>query len=93
MINRYSQGFKFFGPLEQNKDGDWVKYTDHLSQIKSEIDTAFGLLYDERELYVQCREQLQHTKKHLMEIRLIAVVSSVLVVVESAYFLCKALMS
>ncbi len=27
-MNRYNQGFKYFGPMEQNDDGDWVKYDD-----------------------------------------------------------------
>ena len=27
-MNRYNQGFKYFGPMEQSDDGDWVKYDD-----------------------------------------------------------------
>jgi hypothetical protein len=29
-MDRYNQGFKYFGPMEQCKDGEWVKYDDVL---------------------------------------------------------------
>lgn len=33
-MNRYNQGFGKFGPMEQCKDGLWIKYKDHVLKLK-----------------------------------------------------------
>jgi hypothetical protein len=91
MITRYTHGFKYFGPLEQNNTGDWVKYSDHQEDVKNQIDAAFLLLNEERDNVDAVTHQLKQTRKALTETTILAMVSSLIVVFESAYFLIKAL--
>lgn len=46
MIERYTQGFYKFGPLEQCNDGDLVKYEDHVDEINAKND-YIAFLVDE----------------------------------------------
>jgi len=32
-MNRYTQGFRKFGWMEQCNDGEWVKYEDHFKEL------------------------------------------------------------
>ena len=32
-MERYNQGFYKFGPMEQVKDGQWIKYQDHRDKV------------------------------------------------------------
>lgn len=44
MANRYNQGFGFCGPMEQSKDGKWVKASDYdeLSAATNSVVTKLG---------------------------------------------------
>lgn len=45
MVNRYNQGFGFCGPMEQSKEGKWVKASDYdeLSTSTNNVVRKLGL--------------------------------------------------
>lgn len=48
-IKRYNLGFMKFGPLEQCKDGELIKFEDHKAVMKEQINKMTALLGKEIE--------------------------------------------
>ena len=61
-MERYNQGFYKFGPMEQVKDGQWIKYQDHRDKVDWLKTMYKNLLEDTRKsediLYKERRKNL-----------------------------------
>jgi len=67
MIKRYTQGFGYFGPMEQSNDGKWVKCEDHENRVDS-LKQQYRELHT---VYTNTKEELFDTIRQLAD-RIIA---------------------
>ena len=44
---RYNQGFGKWGPMEQARFGEWVRYEDHAAEMEKRIVTYHSFILEE----------------------------------------------
>ena len=57
-MNRYTQGFRKFGWMEQCNDGEWVKYEDHTQELVRARIEMQKILDDRVSSYRESNDQL-----------------------------------
>ena len=83
-MNRYNQGFGGFGPMEQSSDGKWVKYEDHVSNIH-EIEDIYDVHLD------QCHEEVVEAYLRELDWKMIAFLTSLLLVMDVVFSIVEVL--
>jgi len=83
-MERYNQGFGKFGPMEQCKDGEWVRYEDAEKEF-DELKELFVKANDSVEDYWE--EKLKRERKNTLFFATLAAVELVIPVI--VYFIFR----
>ena len=81
MIKRYTQGFGYFGPMEQSDDGKWVKYEDYEDRVDSLTRQCNELYNSYRDSEAAVWDLIQNSSKSIFCWQIFAILEGIILAI------------